>query len=100
MLANDSAVPFHKYTCASCHAVPGYEIWLEANQSGGLHVIHTSKRIGRWEPFYISTNDVPYFDERVDWEGRCDKMVQVMIRKINISKNNNEVRKKKNTQLI
>lgn len=78
MIVNGSAGTFHEYYCASCHTVPGYQIWLEANETAGLHVIHTSKRKGPWEPFYISTNLVPYFDERIDWEGRCNKMVQVM----------------------
>lgn len=29
-----------------------------------------------WEPFYIGTNDDPYFDERVPYEGGYNKMVQ------------------------
>ena len=31
----------------------------------------------RWEPIYIGTNEEPTYDERLTWEGRSDKMVQV-----------------------
>ena len=31
----------------------------------------------RWEPIYIGTNEDPSYDERLTWEGRSDKMVQV-----------------------
>ena len=38
-----------------------------------------------WEPIYIGTNEEPTYDERLTWEGRSDKMVQVW--KDNISAN-------------
>ena len=47
---------------------------------GGLHVIHVGKRLKPheiWEPFYISNNEEPFFDERLSWEGMSDKMEQV-----------------------
>ena len=29
-----------------------------------------------WEPIYIGTNEEPWYDERLTWEGRADKMDQ------------------------
>lgn len=45
-----------------------------------LGIFHTAKRTDdfvSWEPFYIGTNADPYFDERLSWEGKQDKMSQV-----------------------
>lgn len=45
------------------------------------------KRTGsfvHWEPIYIGTNADPYYDERLSWEGRSDKMTQVS-RKLTLS---------------
>lgn len=39
------------------------------------------KRLGSlksWEPFYIGTHFDPLYDERLYWEGRRDKMTQVI----------------------
>ena len=30
-----------------------------------------------WEPIYIGTNGDPFYDERLTWEGRKDKVTQV-----------------------
>ena len=30
-----------------------------------------------WEPIFIGTNNEPFYDERLSWEGRSDKMTQV-----------------------
>lgn len=30
----------------------------------------------RWEPFYIGTQGLPYYDERLTWEGKSNKMTQ------------------------
>lgn len=45
-----------------------------------LAIFHIGKRTGsfvHWEPIYIGTNADPYYDERLSWEGRSDKMTQV-----------------------
>ena len=42
-----------------------------------LSVFKVAKRRGLWEPIYIGTNQDPPYDERLSWEGRSDKMVQV-----------------------
>ena len=35
-------------------------------------------RFQRWEPIFIGTNSDPLYDERLSWEGRSDKMTQVI----------------------
>lgn len=46
----------------------------------GLHVFHIGKRLDKfahWEPFYVGTHAEPHYDERMTWEGRKNKMIQV-----------------------
>ena len=40
-------------------------------------VVKRHKPFDNWEPIYIGTNDEPFYDERLSWEGRSDKMTQV-----------------------
>jgi len=45
----------------------------------GVRVFHIGKRhkpYHHWEPIFIGTKDDPYYDERLSWEGRSDKMTQ------------------------
>lgn len=79
MLKNGSAIPFHKKVCAGCHNVPKSKEWMKAEVQPGLHVFHIGKRMGyfvHWEPIYIGTHQDPYYDERLSWEGKSDKMTQ------------------------
>lgn len=80
MLANGTAIPFHKHVCPDCHTVPKGNEWIKVSGTPGLHVFHIAKRKGRWEPIFIGTNRDPYYDERLSWEGRSDKMTQVSYR--------------------
>lgn len=77
MLNNRTARPFHQGICASCHRVPGMEGWMKAEIRNELGISHSIKKRGMWEPFYIGTNREPYFDERLSWEGRLNKLTQV-----------------------
>ena len=80
MLANGTAVPFHKFVCAGCHGTPMSKEWMAANETNGLHVFHVGKRMGKfvhWEPIFIGTHSEPLYDERLSWEGKSDKMTQV-----------------------
>lgn len=46
-----------------------------------LNVFNVGKRKGKfsdWEPIFIGTNNEPYYDERLSWEGKNDKMTQVI----------------------
>lgn len=79
MLRNNTAITFHKRVCPGCHNVPKSKEWTEAAQRPGLHVFHIGKRLGNfvhWEPIFIGTNNDPFYDERLSWEGRSDKMTQ------------------------
>lgn len=81
MLQNGTAVPFHMKLCPGCHNVPKSKEWQAANETKGLHVFHVGKRNGRfvhWEPIFIGTHADPLYDERLSWEGKSDKMTQVM----------------------
>jgi hypothetical protein len=80
MLRNKSAIPFHKYVCATCHRIPKAREWIEAEVKPGLSVFHVGKRYKpyhHWEPIFIGTKSDPLYDERLTWEGRSDKMTQV-----------------------
>lgn len=86
MLKNNSAIPFHKYVCSYCHRVPQFEEWINENVTEtGLHVFHVGKRYKpyqHWEPIFIGTRYDPVYDERLSWEGRQDKMTQVIMKQI------------------
>ena len=46
-----------------------------------LGIFHVGKRVGyfiHWEPIYIGTHADPHYDERLSWEGKSDKMTQVI----------------------
>lgn len=79
MLNQSLAITFHRFVCPSCHSVPKQKQWVEANNSQALSVFTVGKRYGKyasWEPFYISDNKEPVFDERVTWEGQSNKRIQ------------------------
>jgi hypothetical protein len=81
MLKNGTAIPFHKKLCPGCHNVPKSKEWMAAKETTGLHVFHIGKRTGyfvHWEPIFIGTHYDPLYDERLSWEGKSDKMTQVM----------------------
>ncbi|XP_001356075.2 beta-1,4-glucuronyltransferase 1-like [Drosophila pseudoobscura] len=75
------AQPFHMKMCFSCHTVPGQQDWLNRAPSvtDELRVWSVSLRekdFKYWEPFYVSDNQEPMFDERVTWEGQSNKRIQ------------------------
>ncbi|XP_011055253.1 PREDICTED: N-acetyllactosaminide beta-1,3-N-acetylglucosaminyltransferase [Acromyrmex echinatior] len=79
MLKAGTAIPFHKKLCSGCHNVPKSKEWQEAPETENLHVFHIGKRTGsfvHWEPIFIGTNNDPFYDERLSWEGKSDKMTQ------------------------
>ncbi|XP_065357420.1 beta-1,4-glucuronyltransferase 1 [Calliphora vicina] len=79
MLNKSMAIPFHKFVCSNCHLVPKQKEWVKANSSDELEVFTVGKRYDKflyWEPFYISDNKEPIFDERVTWEGQSNKRIQ------------------------
>lgn len=81
MLHTNMAITFHKNVCPKCHEVPEQDQWIRSNvtTSDKLEVFTVAKRKGKfvsWEPFYVSDNREPLFDERFTWEGKWDKRIQ------------------------
>ncbi|XP_017012816.2 beta-1,4-glucuronyltransferase 1 [Drosophila takahashii] len=78
---NKQAQVFHLKVCPTCHMIPGQEAWLNQSSSAEdqLHLFSKTLRKNKfkaWEPFYISDNTEPLFDERVTWEGQSNKRIQ------------------------
>lgn len=79
MLRNRTAIPFHKYVCPNCHNVPNGKEWVHTPENNEINVFFIGKRqkhYGSWEPIFIGTNAVPFYEERQSWEGKSDKMTQ------------------------
>jgi len=79
LMKSNTVIPFHKNVCPQCHKIPHSKEWLETKIQPGMNVLHVGKRITpfqHWEPIYIGTNQEPWYDERLSWEGRSDKMAQ------------------------
>ncbi|KAJ8734665.1 hypothetical protein PYW08_013915 [Mythimna loreyi] len=79
MLKNRTAITFHKFVCPTCHNIPNGKEWIAAPEAKYMGVFHVGKRQGKqshWEPIFIGTNEEPYYDERLSWEGKQDKMTQ------------------------
>jgi len=77
MLKNNTAIPFHYKICPNCHEIPKQKEWIQAKSQGETRIFTTSKRQGKfhhWEPIFIGTNQEPYYEEMLNWEGKSDKM--------------------------
>ncbi|XP_023215140.1 beta-1,4-glucuronyltransferase 1-like [Centruroides sculpturatus] len=73
------AVFFHRSVCDPCHRFPNRNLWLKIfPPNDTLNVFSITKRYYPWEPFYIGTRNEPIFDERFTWEGKMNKMPQVL----------------------
>ncbi|KAH8324781.1 hypothetical protein KR074_000902 [Drosophila pseudoananassae] len=72
---------FHEKLCGSCHKVPRQKEWLKEpySEEEQLKLFSSTlreKQFRFWEPFYVSDNTEPLFDERVTWEGQSNKRIQ------------------------
>ncbi|KXJ83970.1 hypothetical protein RP20_CCG025124 [Aedes albopictus] len=80
MLKTGDAIMFHEKICALCHTVPNYDEWLAIVKADRtMDILVTAKREGRfdlWEPIYVGTKREPQYQERLNWEGKFDKMTQ------------------------
>ncbi|XP_016963084.1 beta-1,4-glucuronyltransferase 1 [Drosophila biarmipes] len=82
LYGNKQAQVFHMKLCSTCHMIPNQEAWLNQTSSQKDHQLHVfsktlrKKKFGAWEPFYVSDNTEPLFDERVTWEGQSNKRIQ------------------------
>lgn len=73
-------IRFHKNICSKCHRIPKAIEWEATEETDGFGVFHIEKRIGEfkfWEPNFIGTNNDPFYDERLSWDGKKEKMTQV-----------------------
>ncbi|XP_015839702.2 beta-1,4-glucuronyltransferase 1 [Tribolium castaneum] len=79
LLSKNLAIPFHEKICPTCHNIPEFASWMKTRETPNLSVFHVGKRNGRffhWEPIFVGTNTDPWYDERLSWEGKKDKMTQ------------------------
>ncbi|OTF79921.1 N-acetyllactosaminide beta-1,3-N-acetylglucosaminyltransferase-like [Euroglyphus maynei] len=68
--------PFYIELCWKCHKYTEYEAWLHAHRlvnysspnsnhdDNQLQILYQVQWHDPWEPFYISRNNVPFYDER------------------------------------
>lgn len=79
MLTSGDAIPFHKWVCETCQQFVDREKW--ANETVNVNELNIFRKTRRyksyWEPLYIGTNDEPFYEERINWDGKLDKMTQV-----------------------
>ncbi|XP_022821529.1 beta-1,4-glucuronyltransferase 1-like [Spodoptera litura] len=82
MLKNKTAIPFHKYVCPTCHNIPRGNEWMAKPETPLMEVFYVGKRekkYSHWEPIFIGTHADAYYDDRLSWEGKKDKMTQAYI---------------------
>lgn len=65
--------------CKLCHMIPEPVNWLSNVDEAEMKIVSKTKRNGKlrlWESIYIGTNAEPWWDERLDFEGKSNKMQQ------------------------
>ncbi|XP_073821403.1 beta-1,4-glucuronyltransferase 1-like [Musca autumnalis] len=70
------AMAIHAPSCSYCHLMPQAEKWLNRSISEKMEVVAVVKRFTSlpfWEPFFVSDNRIPDYDERLMWQGKYDK---------------------------
>lgn len=81
LVAANQAMYFHQRICAHCQRFPGLQTWLMRAPRDVLEPMLITKReypYHRWEPLYFGTNKDPWYSEMLTWEGRQDKMTQML----------------------
>lgn len=82
MMDSHVAQWFHLNFCKHCHQIPHNDKWFLDDKDDEMRIFTSVKRRGEqsfWEPFYIGTNSEPIWDERLDWEGKANKMAQAYV---------------------
>ncbi|KAK0083154.1 hypothetical protein PV325_009239 [Microctonus aethiopoides] len=80
-ITNGLAVYFHKYICLHCQRFPGMTRWMLRPDPSRVRPLIVTRREyphHRWEPLYIGTREDPLYNEEMSWEGRQDKMAQML----------------------
>lgn len=75
------AMYFHQRVCPHCQRFPGLQSWLLRKSPEGLEPMLIARReypYHRWEPLYFGTHKEPWYSETLSWEGRQDKMTQML----------------------
>ncbi|XP_017779879.1 PREDICTED: beta-1,4-glucuronyltransferase 1-like isoform X2 [Nicrophorus vespilloides] len=81
LIREEKALYFHRHICSHCQKFPGLETWIQHEANGLLKPLMVVKReypFHRWEPIYIGTKNEPFYSERLSWEGKQDKMTQML----------------------
>ncbi|XP_065158961.1 beta-1,4-glucuronyltransferase 1-like [Atheta coriaria] len=82
LIREEKALYFHRHICSHCQKFPGLENWLQldsnTNEIKPLTVVKREYPFHRWEPIYIGTKDEPFYSEALSWEGKQDKMTQML----------------------
>ena len=79
---NGLAIYFHRFVCTHCQRFPGLTKWLLRPDPGRVRPLIVTRREyphHRWEPVFIGTREDPMYNEEMSWEGRQDKMAQVIL---------------------
>ncbi|KAI1287642.1 Beta-1,4-glucuronyltransferase 1 [Halotydeus destructor] len=63
-ISNNEARPFYFELCWNCQKHTDYNAWQLEPQAAKLALMYEALWRDPWEPFYISRNNVPFYDER------------------------------------
>ncbi|KAG6446914.1 hypothetical protein O3G_MSEX004671 [Manduca sexta] len=81
MVAANRAMYFHQKVCSHCQRFPGLQSWLLRPAPKVVEPMLIARReypYHRWEPLYFGTHKEPWYSEVLSWEGRQDKMTQML----------------------
>ncbi|XP_072945624.1 beta-1,4-glucuronyltransferase 1-like isoform X2 [Epargyreus clarus] len=81
MVATNRAMYFHQRVCSHCQRFPGLQTWLLRSSPKVVEPMLIARReypYHRWEPLYFGTQKEPWYSEMLSWEGRQDKMTQML----------------------
>jgi len=68
--------PFHNETCWYCHKASRYEDWAQIPMAEKLAIAYEVDWEKSWEPYYISSTEIPFHDERFKQYG-YDRISQI-----------------------
>ncbi|XP_014371123.2 beta-1,4-glucuronyltransferase 1 [Papilio machaon] len=81
LVTANRAFYFHQRVCSHCQRFPGLQSWLLRRSPSGVEPMLIARReypYHRWEPLYFGTQREPWYSETLSWEGRQDKMTQML----------------------
>ncbi|XP_032523046.1 uncharacterized protein LOC116774425 isoform X2 [Danaus plexippus] len=81
LINENRAKYFHQKICAHCQRFPGLQSWLLRPSPPVVEPMLIARReypYHRWEPLYFGTQNEPWYNEVLSWEGKQDKMAQML----------------------